>query len=234
MLQFRLPLFSASKATSFAFLVLLSGLAMAPGQTREHKPLPTEELEKYDNPPALLWRTGQSPRMVSQFNAFTSFQVTVDATGHNITGDAANEPSITVDPTNGNKMTIGWRQFNSVASNFRQAGWSYTTNGGATWTFPGVLENNVFRSDPVLDSDNVGTFFYLSLLQTFFDNMWRSLDGGMSWTNIAPAKGGDKQWFTIDNTSSSGAASNTNTGAAAETTSAAGNLLARSMEGLPG
>ena len=204
MLQFRLPLFSASKATSFAFLVLLSGFATAPGQTREHKPLPTEELEKYDNPPALLWRTGQSPRMVSQFNAFTSFQVNVDATGHNITGDAANEPSITVDPTNGNKMTIGWRQFNSVASNFRQAGWSYTTNGGTTWTFPGVLENNVFRSDPVLDSDNVGTFFYLSLLQTFFDNMWRSLDGGMSWTNIAPAKGGDKQWFTIDNTSSIG------------------------------
>ena len=204
MLQFRLPLFSASKATSFAFLVLLSGFATAPGQTREHEPLPTEELEKYDNPPALLWRTGQSPRMVSQFNAFTSFQVNVDATGHNITGDAANEPSITVDPTNGNKMTIGWRQFNSVASNFRQAGWSYTSNGGTTWTFPGVLENNVFRSDPVLDSDNVGTFFYLSLLQTFFDNMWRSLDGGMSWTNIAPAKGGDKQWFTIDNTSSIG------------------------------
>ena len=204
MLQFRLPLFSASKATSFAFLVLLSGFATAPGQTREHKPLPTEELEKYDNPPALLWRTGQSPRMVSQFNAFTSFQVNVDATGHNITGDAANEPSITVDPTNGNKMTIGWRQFNSVASNFRQAGWSYTSNGGTTWTFPGVLENNVFRSDPVLDSDNVGTFFYLSLLGTFFDNMWRSFDGGMSWTNIAPAKGGDKQWFTIDNTSSIG------------------------------
>ena len=204
MLQSHVPLFSAAKATSFALLVLLSGFATAPGQTREHKALPTEELEKYDNPPPLLWRTGQSPRMVSQFNAFTSFQVNVDATGHNITGDAANEPSITVDPTNGNKMTIGWRQFNSVASNFRQAGWSYTTNGGRTWTFPGVLENNVFRSDPVLDSDKVGTFFYLSLLGTFFDNMWRSLDGGMSWTNIAPAKGGDKQWFTIDNTSSIG------------------------------
>ncbi len=82
--------------------------------------------------------------------------------------------------------------------------------------------------------DNVGTFFYLSLLETFFDNMWRSLDGGMSWTNIAPAKGGDKQWFTIDNTSSTGTASNTNSGAPAETTSAAGSLLARSMEGLPG
>ena len=188
----------------FPSLFLLSGLAIASAQTDQHKALPSEELEKYGDPPALLWRTGLSPRMLSEHNAFTSFQVNVDAAGHNITGDAANEPSIAVDPTNGNKITIGWRQFNSVASNFRQAGWGFTTNGGASWTFPGVLENNVFRSDPVLDAADTGNFFYLSLLETFFDNMWRSLDGGMSWTNIAPAKGGDKQWFTIDNTSSTG------------------------------
>jgi hypothetical protein len=188
----------------FPSLFLLTGLAIASAQTNQHKALPSEELEKYGDPPALLWRTGLSRRMLSEFNAFTSFQVNVDATGHNITGDAANEPSIAVDPTNGNKITIGWRQFNSVASNFRQAGWGFTTNGGTSWTFPGVLENNVFRSDPVLDAADTGNFFYLSLLETFFDNMWRSLDGGMSWTNIAPAKGGDKQWFTIDNTSSTG------------------------------
>ena len=54
----------------------------------------------------------------------------MDANGQNITGDAANEPSICVDPTNPNRMAIGWRQFNSVASNFRQSGWGYTSNGG--------------------------------------------------------------------------------------------------------
>ncbi len=198
------PCSKMPKASLIASLVLLSGLTIVAGQTGEHKPLPNEELEKYDNPPALLWRTGLSPQMISQHDAFTSIQVNVDASGHNITGDAANEPSICVDPTNGSKMTIGWRQFNSVASNFRQAGWGYTTNAGASWTFPGVLENNVFRSDPVLDSSDTGTFFYLSLLETFFDNMWRSLDSGMTWTNIAPADGGDKQWFTIDNTNSTG------------------------------
>ncbi len=192
------------KRGALASFVLLSGLAIASGQTNQHKPLANEELEKYGDPPALLWRTGVSPRMISQHDAFTSIQVNVDANGNNITGDAANEPSIAVNSTNGNKMTIGWRQFNSVASNFRQAGWAYTSNGGASWTFPGVLENNVFRSDPVLDSDTTGNFFYLSLLETFFDNMWRSLDGGISWTNIAPAKGGDKEWFTIDNTNSIG------------------------------
>lgn len=196
--------FRMLKAGGFACLISLFTMAAGSGQTTGNKPIPEEGLEKYDNPPNLLWRTGLSPRMVSQHDAFTSIQVNVDGSGHNITGDAANEPSIAVDPTNGDKMTIGWRQFNSVASNFRQAGWGWTSNGGATWTFPGVLENNVFRSDPVLDANDTGSFYYLSLLETFFDNMWRSLDGGMTWTNIAPAKGGDKEWFTIDNTNSTG------------------------------
>ena len=60
--------------------------------------------------------------MISQYGPFTSYQVNVDANGQNILGDAANEPSIAVDPTDPNKMSIGWRQFNSVTSNFRQAG----------------------------------------------------------------------------------------------------------------
>ena len=68
--------------------------------------------------------------MISQYGPFVSFQVNVDNNGNNIIGDAANEPSIAVDPTDGNKMTVGWRQFNSVLSNFRQGGWGYTTTGG--------------------------------------------------------------------------------------------------------
>src|SRR5450432_4129617 len=194
--------FSVSKASFFSCLIML--LPVAEAHAAQHKPLPTEALEEYEDPPVYVLRLGVSPRMLSQFGAFTSYQVNVDENGQNITGDAANEPSIGVDPTNHNKMAIGWRQFDSVASNFRQAGWGYTTNGGMSWTFPGVLENNVFRSDPVLHSDDTGEFFYLSLLTTFFDNMWRSLNGGQSWSNIAFADGGDKQWFTIDNTNSTG------------------------------
>jgi hypothetical protein len=123
------------------------------------KPRMTEPLEKYNMPPAYIYRLETGPRMVSQFGLFTSFQVNVDADGNNILGDAANESSITVDPTNHNRMAIGWRQFNSVQSDFRQGGYGYTTDGGTTWTFPGVLENNVFRSDPVLGSDEAGKLF---------------------------------------------------------------------------
>src|SRR3954467_6943902 len=169
----------------------------------------TEPLEKYDMPPAPLgtYRLDASPRMISPYGVFTSYQVNVDASGNNIVGDAANEPSIAVDPTNGNKITIGWRQFNTYTSNFRQAGYGYTTDAGLHWTFPGVLQNNVFRSDPVLDSDDTGNFFYLSLLQTFCENMYRSANGGQSWTELQAdglAGGGDKEWFTIDKTDSPG------------------------------
>ena len=114
-------------------------------------------------PPAPPRKIETSPRMISQFGVFTSFQANVDANGNNILGDCANEPSISVDPTDGNKMVIAWRQFNSINSDFRQAGWGYTTDGGTTWTFPGVLENNIFRSDPVTQCDETGKFLYLSL-----------------------------------------------------------------------
>src|SRR6266550_5639568 len=192
------------RAILSTFLIFLSVIAVASSQTPTPKPLPKEPLEKYDNPPPLFPAVATSPGLISQFGPYTSYQVNVNASGNNIVGDAANEPSICVDPTNGNRMSIGWRQFDSVASNFRQAGVAHTISGGRTWSPRTVLQSNVFRSDPVLNSDNAGRFFYLSLLQTFFDDLWRSLNGGQSWTNIAPADGGDKQWFTIDNTNSSG------------------------------
>jgi hypothetical protein len=189
-------------------LLTVISLLLAPAvfsQSVARKPLPTEPLEKYDNPPAVAALVlAISPALVSTFGSYTSYQVNVDASGNNRVGDAANEPSICVDPHNSNRMSIGWRQFNSVASNFREAGFAYTTTGGTRWIAPGVLQNNVFRSDPVLNSDNAGSFFYLSLLETFFDDLWRSITGGQSWTLVGPADGGDKQWFTIDNTNSSG------------------------------
>jgi hypothetical protein len=138
--------------------------------------------------------------MISQHGSFISYQVNVDADGHNIVGDAANEPSIALDPTNASKMAIGWRQFSDVTSDFREAGWAYTTDGGLTWTFPGVLETNAFRSDPVLNSDENGNFFYGSLQLGFCVDMWGSLDGGQSWTGPGAANGGDKEWIAIDKT----------------------------------
>ncbi len=205
---FGLRSFGISNTGFFICLALLLGPGIAAGQTAQPTTFnPSEPLERYDNPPAYIYRLETGPRMISQYGPFISYQANVDANGNNILGDAANEPSIAVDPTDGNKITIGWRQFDSVLSNFRQGGWGYTTDGGTTWTFPGVLENNVFRSDPVLKSDETGRFFYLSLLGSFCDDIWRSTNGGQTWTRLPPeggAGGGDKEWFTIDKTNGMG------------------------------
>jgi hypothetical protein len=205
--------FKRLNPTVFTCLVSLIALTSASAQLAPTTRVPRNEpLEKFDNPPAPPRKMETSLRMISRFGSFTSFQVNVDANGNNILGDAANECSISVDPTNLSKMTIAWRQFNNVISNFRQAGWGYTTDGGTTWTFPGVLENNVFRSDPVTNSNEIGQFFYLSLqsdvnLSFFCDDLWRSTNGGQSWTLLSGergAGGGDKQWFTIDKTNGPG------------------------------
>src|ERR1035438_10249210 len=115
-----------------------------------------------------------------------SYQVNVNASGQNIPGDAANEPSLCIDPTNPNRIAIGWRQFDTTNSNFRQSGVAYTTNGGLNWTFPGNLDPGTFRSDPVLASDANGVFYYLGIsnANTFACDLLRSTDGGATWQPV--------------------------------------------------
>ncbi len=144
---------------------------------------------------------------VRETSFFTS-QVNVDSNGFDILGDAANEPSIAVDPTNPNRIVIGWRQFDTVSSNFRQAGYGYSLDGGLTWTFPGVLDPGNFRSDPVLDFDNDGNLYYNSLQGTFVCDVFKIDDGGVVWGPPVPAFGGDKQWMRIDRSGGVGDANN--------------------------
>jgi hypothetical protein len=187
----------------------LLSLATASGQTIPLKGRMTEPLEKPGMPPAPVgtYRLESSPRMISRFGYFASYQVNVGANGQNIVGDAANEPSISVDPTNPNNIAIGWRQFDTWTSNFRQSGYGYSTDAGVTWHFPGDLQPGVFRSDPVTNSDETGNFFYLSLLvNTFCGDIWRSTNGGQTWTERSgdgAAHAGDKEWFNLDRTPAS-------------------------------
>lgn len=139
-----------------------------------------------------------SPGRRAVLGPYVSVQVNVDENGNNIVGDAANEPSLVIDPTNPQRMAIGWRQFDTIDSNFRQAGYGFTTNGGNTWTFPGAIDPGVFRSDPVLDTDADGTFFFNSLESDFTCDVFLSSDGGATWDSGSYALGGDKQWMSID------------------------------------
>ena len=165
---------------------------------------PAAHRELPDDPHVAAVRQPTSPAYRAVRGGFASVQVNVDALGQNIVGDAANEPSIAVDLTDSRRVAIGWRQFDTITSNFRQAGWGHTADGGATWS-TGVIEPGVFRSDPVLDSDAAGNFYYNSLSVpggTLQCEVFRSGDGGATWDGGVYAFGGDKQWMAVDRTAS--------------------------------
>jgi hypothetical protein len=180
-----------------AFLLAVGALAQESAAPPVYREAPE------DAPAASAARddsSARSPGMRAQRGGFVSVQVNVDGAGQNIVGDAGNEPSISIDPLNPDNIVIGWRQFDSITSNFRQAGWAFSHDGGQSWTFPGVIDPGQFRSDPVLDTDSVGTFYYNSLTDDFSMDVFRSLDQGQSWPLTAEAFGGDKNWMVIDKT----------------------------------
>ncbi len=147
-------------------------------------------------PSARIWSRGP----------YHSIQVNVDYLGRNIVGDAANEPSIAIDPNDRTRMVIGWRQFDTVYSDFRQAGWGYSHNAGLNWIFPGVLDQKNWGSDPVLDFDADGNFYYHSIRCPGGDcgYLFKSIDGGRTWSDPVPTTMGDKPWMAIDRTNGIG------------------------------
>jgi len=200
------PLFAIA---TVAVLVLPATLVAIEAGSTDRRPItpgPGDYREAPSDPyvavPAELRVTGPAGRW--GVDNHVSVQVNVTAGGQNIVGDAANEPSIAVDPTDPSRIAIGWRQFDTVTSNFRQAGRGFSTDGGQTWTFPGVLAPGVFRSDPVLGFTAEGTFYYDSLAGNFDCFVHTSSDGGATWGTGVYAYGSDKQWLTVDRTDGPG------------------------------
>lgn len=185
-------------------LVVPAVAAATDESSRQSAPPPVRKA--HEEPPDDPWlpqtESSVAPGGRYELSGFTSIQVNVDSQGRNIRNDAANEPSIATDPRNPNRIAIGWRQFDTISSNFRQAGVAYSRDGGRTWTFRGVLDRGVFRSDPVLRASEDGRIYYYSLTinglytcDTFFSD-----DGGRSWVGPIEAYGGDKAWIAIDRT----------------------------------
>lgn len=194
------------------FLFILSSITL---QAQDQRPLPVQTssrtlLEVPDHPYVPVHKESQnySPAYTYSTPGFFTTQVNVSADGENIIGDAANEPSIVFDPTDPEKMAIGWRHFETINNNFRQAGLGYTSDGGLTWSFDEVIDPGIFRSDPVLDADAEGNFYYNSLTVDngdYFVNVFESNDRGETWDEGTFAYGGDKQWFSVDKSGGPGA-----------------------------
>jgi hypothetical protein len=160
---------------------------------------------------AILSLRGVGPARLWQVGPYRSVQVNVDGSGNNILGDAANEPSLAISPIDPNRIVVGWRQFDSVFSDFREAGVAHSVDGGRSWSSEEVIQDGVFHSDPVLQSDAAGSFYYFSLglpppsaPRQYHVSLFKSVDGGVSWRSAVDARGGDKEWFAIDRTTGVG------------------------------
>ncbi len=155
--------------------------------------------------------------MAAPVRAQLSTQINVDGNGDNIPGDAANEPTLCVNPTDPNNLATGWRQFNTITSSFRLAGYAHTLDGGATWINGGVLDrpsqdSNGQMTDPVIAADRTGRFFYNSLVLGSVGNYLVdavSSDGGATfaaWSRVTPRNSNnDKNWYAVDLSSAIGA-----------------------------
>ncbi|RLD83292.1 MAG: hypothetical protein DRJ02_13135 [Bacteroidetes bacterium] len=190
--------------TVFFFLALTSSTAQKTQHPKNFDLKTHHEVPDDVYNPALQQEQGRSPAYHNRGSSFFTIQVNVDEYGDNILDDAANETSLAIDPADPDKMVIGWRQFDHVTSNFRQAGYAYTLDGGESWTFPGKIEAGIFRSDPVLSYDKEGNIYYNSLTVDNEDNFWCNVfimeEGSTEWDEGTFAQGGDKQWMEIDRT----------------------------------
>ena len=157
-------------------LLIVPGLMPSPARAQIN--LPPER--PHDPPGCRRIRRPFTAASLIVFGRFVSIQVNVNGSGANIVGDAANEPSIAVDPGDHHHMAIGWRQFDTVRSDFRQAGFGYTTNGGLTWT-AGKVQPGAWRTDPVLAVDADGDFFYGSGDADLYTQLFPSTNHGMTW-----------------------------------------------------
>lgn len=201
--------------TAFIYFLLICSLfplkfsyTQSDQQEKQILPWEVERIDEFPNDQYVPVKKGEqqrSPAYRFSTDDFFTEQVNVDQFGQNIVGDAANEPSIAVDPANPDNIAIGWRQFDTISSDFRQAGYAYSTDGGHNWT-TGIIEEGIFRSDPVLGANNFSKFFYYSLSTSgnYTCELFNSVDGGATWLGSVPAYGGDKGWMTIDRTSSPG------------------------------
>jgi hypothetical protein len=194
-------------------LFMLASMYSLAQETREsdlremHNEIPDDPYVAPDNHSKRIRSTTYRSISASQtISSIVTTQVNIDAQGNNITLDAANEPNIAISPINPNNIVIGWRQFDNVISNFRQAGYSYSSDGGITWAAGNVIEPGIFHSDPVLDCDSAGNFYYNSLghdsLGNFLCYVFKSTNNGASWDSGTYANGGDKQWMVIDKSGS--------------------------------
>ncbi len=134
----------------------------------------------------------------------------------NISAQSApqNEPSVCISRKDPNRIVAAWRDFrygiDPVAN--RRVGYSYSTNGGLTWSVSQILDSMLLptltrNSDPVVTVDTAGNF-YIAVIAIPFSGaanltlaVYKSTNSGVSFPQAficAQSGSEDKEWITTD------------------------------------
>jgi hypothetical protein len=133
---------------------------------------------------------------------------------YNISQDSTpqNEPSVKFNAKFPNRVVAAWRDFRTgVNPAIRRVGYSYSSDGGATWSVSALLPiidaSHPRTSDPVVGTDTSGNF-YIATISIDNSNangeilVYKSTDGGVTFPLGYIAQGGsnneDKEWITCD------------------------------------
>ena len=100
--------------------MLIVNLSIAQQQKNIVNPPAPLEVEEGEYIPVSKDDMAKSPAYKYSIPGFFTTQVNIDEDGNNIVGDAANEPSIAVDPNDPSRIAIGWRQFATINNSYRQ------------------------------------------------------------------------------------------------------------------
>ncbi len=131
----------------------------------------------------------QIPRSVL---TFPNYNISVDTFPQN-------EPSVKISRVDPLRAVAAWRDFRTgVIVPVRRVGYSYTTDGGTTWSSSTLLSpfNSTYQraSDPAVATDLNGNFYIATISLTSADGdgkivVYKSIDGGVNFlgASIAPA-----------------------------------------------
>jgi len=135
-----------------------------------------------------------------------------------------NEPSVKFNAKFSNIVLASWRDFRTgVTPAIRRVGFSYSNDGGTTWStsalLPIVDPTHPRTSDPAVCSDSLGNF-YIATISIDVSNgngviiVYKSTDGGVTFPLFSIAQGGgsnyeDKEWIACDLSTGSSAYKNT-------------------------
>jgi hypothetical protein len=204
------------KLTIFLFLIvflLVSGKSFSQNNKLKDafsRPLELQENNKdFSRPPVDIGKYSPLPYPYANIN---------------ISSDTfpQNEPSVKFNAKYPNRVVAAWRDFRTgVSPAVRRIGYSYSTNGGATWSVSSLIPlepNHPTSSDPVVVSDTAGNFYVATVSITGTGNLdlviFKSTDGGVTFPINYFAQGGtvnseDKEWMVCDLTKGSSQYKNT-------------------------